>query len=99
MKTKVNLFLAMCALVVNPFFAATPNDGSVLPFPTPPSASKAGQTLQESVMKRRVEPDHLPADAPNVLIIFIDDAGFGTPDTFGGFAHTPTLTKLSDEGI
>jgi hypothetical protein len=39
--------------------AATPNDGSILPFPTPPSASKAGQTLQESVMKRRVEPNHL----------------------------------------
>jgi arylsulfatase A-like enzyme len=34
-------------------------------FPTPPSTSKAGQTLQESVMKRRVEPNHLPADAPD----------------------------------
>ena len=49
--------------------------------------------------KRRVEPEHLPKDAPNILIILIDDAGFGTPDTFGGFAHTPTLTKLRDEGI
>ena len=36
---------------------------------------------------------------PNVLIILIHDAGFGTPDTFGGFAHTPTLSKLRDEGI
>ena len=50
-------------------------------------------------MKHRAEPNHLPADAPNILIILIDDAGFGTPDTFGGFAHTPTLTKLRDEGI
>ena len=49
--------------------------------------------------KRHVEPEHLPKDAPNILIILIDDAGFGTPDTFGGFAHTPTLTKLRDEGI
>jgi hypothetical protein len=73
--------------------AAEPNDGSVLPFPTPPSASKAGQTLQESVMKRRVEPNHLSADAPDILIILIDDAGFGVPDTFGGFAHTPTLIR------
>ena len=70
-----------------------------LPFPLTPSASKAGQTLQESVHKRRVEPEHLSKDAPNVLIILIDDAGFGTPDTFGGFAHTPTLSKLRDEGI
>ena len=50
-------------------------------------------------MKRRVEPNHLPADAPNILIILIDDAGFGVPDTFGGFAHTPTLSRLRDEGI
>ena len=64
-------------------------------FPTPPSASKAGQTLQESVHKRRVEPDRLPKDAPNVLIVLIDDAGFGVPDTFGGFAHTPTLSQAS----
>ena len=37
--------------------------------------------------------------APNVLIVLIDDAGFGVPDTFGGFAHTPTLSRLRDEGI
>ena len=55
--------------------------------------------MQESVHKRRVEPDRLPKDAPNVLIVLIDDAGFGVPDTFGGFAHTPTLSKLRDEGI
>ena len=55
--------------------------------------------MQESVHKRRVELQHLAKDAPNVLIILIDDAGFGTPDTFGGFAHTPTLSNLRDEGI
>jgi hypothetical protein len=53
-----------------------------------------GPTLQESVHKRRVEPDRLPKGAPNVLIVLIDDAGFGVPDTFGGFAHTPTLSRL-----
>ena len=99
MKIKPTLLATLSGLFVATANAAIPNDGSVLPFPTPPSASKAGQTLQESVHKRRVEPDRLPKDAPNILIILIDDAGFGTPDTFGGFAHTPTLTKLRDEGI
>jgi arylsulfatase A-like enzyme len=98
-KIKPTLLATLFGLFATTANAATPNDGSVLPFSTPPSASKAGQTLQESVMKRRVEPSHLPADAPNILIILIDDAGFGTPDTFGGFAHTPTLSKLRDEGI
>ena len=81
------------------FANAQQDDGSVLPFPMTPSASKAGQTLQESVHKRRVEPNRLAKDSPNVLIVLIDDAGFGVPDTFGGFAHTPTLTRLKNEGI
>jgi arylsulfatase A-like enzyme len=74
-------------------------DGSVLPFPPVPSASIARPTLQESTMTRRKQPDHLPADAPNVLIILMDDVGFGTADTFGGEIHTPNLTKLRDQGI
>jgi len=98
MKTKLTLLVALCVFATAAF-AATPDVGSVLPFPSAPSASKAGETLQESVHKRRVEPNRLPKDAPNVLIVLIDDAGFGTPDTFGGFAHTPTLSRLRDEGI
>ena len=31
--------------------------------------------MQESVYKQRVTPRRLPADAPNILIVFIDDAG------------------------
>ena len=38
-------------------------------------------------------------DAPNVLIILLDDVGFGQSDTFGGEIHTPTLSRLRDEGI
>ena len=26
----------------------------------------------------------LPKDAPNILIVLLDDVGFGLPDTFGG---------------
>ena len=98
MKIHFAIVFALCGMI-SPIDAAPPSDGSVLPFPPVPSASKAGPTLQQSVHKRRVEPDRLPKDAPNVLIVLIDDAGFGVPDTFGGFAHTPTLTRLRDEGI
>lgn len=93
LKSVLFVFVGMLAI------AASADDGSVLPFPTSSSASTAGQTLQQSVHKRRVEPDRLAKDAPNVLIVLIDDAGFGVPDTFGGFAHTPTLTRLKNEGI
>jgi hypothetical protein len=74
-------------------------DGSVLPLPPLPSASTAGKTLATSVHKRRAKPDHLPADAPNILIIRLDDVGFGQADTFGGDIRTPTLTELASEGI
>ena len=74
-------------------------DGSVLPFPPVPSASVAAPTLQDSTHKRRAEANHLPANAPNVLIVLMDDVGFGQTDTFGGEVHTPTLTRLKDEGI
>jgi arylsulfatase len=79
--------------------AATPNDGSVLPFPPAPSASVAAETLQQSKHQRRVEPNRLPKDAPNVLIILLDDVGFGQPDTYGGPVHTPTLSRIAGEGI
>ena len=73
--------------------------GAILPFPMPPSASTAGETLQESVHKRRTYPDRLGKDAPNIVIILMDDVGFGTPSTFGGEINTPTLSRCFKEGI
>ena len=68
-----------------------PADGSVLPFPAVPSASIAKPRLQDSMHKRRAEPQHLKPGAPNVLIILLDDVGFGQASTFGGEIRTPTL--------
>ena len=78
---------------------AAPADGSVLPFPPVPSASIAGATLAESKHQRRAEPNHLPNDAPNILIILLDDVGFGLADTYGGPVHTPTLSRIATNGI
>ena len=36
-----------------------------------------------------------PAGAPNVVIVLIDDLGFGAPSTFGGPIGTPTLDQLA----
>ena len=71
----------------------------VLPFPPTPSASIAGRTMQESVYHGRVEPRRLPADAPNILIVLIDDAGPGLPSTYGGEVRTPTLDRIAKAGI
>ena len=79
--------------------AVTPGDGSVLPFPPTPSASVAAPRLQDSKHQRRVEKSRLPKDAPNILIILLDDVGFGLPDTYGGPIHTPTLSRIASQGI
>ena len=70
-----------------------------LPFPPTPSASTAGRTMQESVYKQRVEPRRLPENAPNILIVLIDDAGPGLPTTFGGEVNTPTMDRIVGGGI
>lgn len=40
-----------------------------------------------------------PKGAPNVLIVLIDDAGFGSSSAFGGPCQTPTLEKLASGGL
>lgn len=79
--------------------AAAPPDGSVLPFSRAPSASVAGPTLQTSKHQWRTERRHLPPDAPNVLIVLLDDTGYGLPDTYGGPIRTPALGRIAREGI
>ena len=71
----------------------------VLPFPPKPSGSTAGRTMQESVYNPLSPVNHLPKDAPNILIVLIDDVGPGQTDTYGGEIHTPTLSKIAHEGI
>jgi arylsulfatase len=46
-----------------------------------------------------IEPLRPPAGAPNVLIVLIDDAGFGVSSAFGGPCRTPTAERLAGEGL
>lgn len=40
-----------------------------------------------------------PVGAPNVLIVLIDDMGFGQPSAFGGPIDMPTFARISNEGL
>lgn len=42
---------------------------------------------------------HAPAGAPNVVIVLIDDMGFGVSEAFGGPVHMPTLDRLGQAGL
>src|SRR5262245_61331110 len=78
------------------------NNGTVrsdiLPLPTPPFQGHIGNTYADSEADIITLPAP-PKGAPNVLVILLDDVGFGQTSTFGGPANTPTLQKLADEGL
>jgi arylsulfatase A-like enzyme/uncharacterized membrane protein len=75
-------------------------DRTILPIPDRTFGGTIGRTLSDSVPDWTMIPGpSAPADAPNVLIVLIDDAGFGTPDTFGGPVSTPTLTRVKEMGV
>jgi arylsulfatase len=40
-----------------------------------------------------------PAGAPNVLIVLVDDMGFGMPSAFGGPVRMPAADRLASEGL
>ncbi len=46
-----------------------------------------------------IEPLLPPLGAPNVLVVLIDDCGFGATATFGGPVTTPTFDRLADHGL
>jgi len=74
------------------------NPRDKLPIVAPPFQGVANKTLAGS------KPDFAPAveapkGAPNVVVILIDDAGFGNPAAFGGPVQTPNLTKLARAGL
>lgn len=79
--------------------AAAAHAQEVLPFPPKASGSIAGRTMQESVYSPTPAVSRLPRGAPNILIVLIDDAGPGLPNTYGGEVNTPTLSKIAKQGI
>jgi arylsulfatase A-like enzyme len=98
MKTFISF---LCLLVALPLaaFAAEPAAGPALPFPAVPSASKAGPSLKASTHHWRKPARHVAKTAPNVVVIMLDDVGFGQAGTYGGPIHTPTLDRIANTGV
>jgi hypothetical protein len=76
-----NEFSMVRVFVFLTLFAIRMAAQEALPFPSTAFASVAGRTLQDSVHTWRTEPKRLPANAPNILIILLDDTGPGLPST------------------
>jgi arylsulfatase len=78
--------------------AQGPVGGLQLPQPDPAFTGKIAETYQASEPSYP-QPIKAPAGSPNVLIILLDDVGFGMSGAFGGPVPTPNLDKLAAAGL
>lgn len=94
--TQTALGLALGAMTTQ---AADGLDRTVLPiqFPKQPALKEIYAKDVKSIPPRQEV--KAPAGAPNVVIILIDDLGFGATETFGGPLKTPTLDRLAKGGL
>ena len=75
-------------------------DRSHLPIRRPTFGGVVKRTLAGSQPDWNLIGHPTPPDgAPNVLLVLIDDAGFGNPSTFGGPIQTPNYTRMADGGV
>lgn len=79
--------------------ASLPSAPVVLPLAEPRYSGDVGRTFKESDKPQFPQPARLPKGAPNILVILLDDAGFGQFSTFGGATPSPTMDRLAAEGL
>jgi len=94
----IGLFVAAILILAATAGASQWPNRSSLPIPLSPFEGKIGKTYKESE-PGWPKPPSPPDGAPNVIVILLDDVGFGQPSTFGGLIPTPHLDKLASEGI
>jgi len=93
----LSITIAMALLIS--FARSFAQDAAVLPPPTDqPFKGKIGLTYKDSTPNFPAI-KLPPKGAPNVLLILLDDVGFGNTSTFGGPIQTPTLDRLAKSGL
>ncbi|WP_010483544.1 arylsulfatase [Pseudomonas sp. S9] len=73
-------------------------DRSKLPQPLSPFKGEISHTYEGSKPGWQ-KPISAPEGAPNIVLVLIDDLGFGQPGTFGGPVPTPELDRLASGGL
>ncbi len=78
--------------------AVGPTDRTVLPIPEPVYPHLTTLDARDAKAPPRFQVK-APDGAPNVLIVLIDDMGFGMPSAFGGPVQMPTAERLASQGL
>src|SRR5262245_30430362 len=75
-----------------------PTDRTALPIPEPVTPPITEVDARKATPPSRFEVK-APTGAPNVLIVLIDDMGFGQSSAFGGPVRMPTVERLANAGL
>ena len=70
----------------------------ILPIPDIPSKGKMALDARNAEFPA-IKPLRPPKGAPNVVIVLIDDMGFGAPSVTGGPCNMPAMQKIHDDGL
>ena len=70
----------------------------ILPIPDIPSTGKMAMDARNAEFPA-YKPLRPPQGAPNVVIVMLDDMGFGAPSVTGGPCHMPAMQSIADEGL
>ena len=69
-----------------------------LPKATPPFTGRVDRLL-ENAEPRRLQARQAPRKAPNILLVMLDDVGFGSFSSFGGPVDAPGFQSVADRGL
>jgi arylsulfatase A-like enzyme len=90
--------LALSVVLVGMAAAQTKLDRTVLPIPEPNYPHSTVLDARDATPPPRFQIT-APDGAPNVIIVLIDDMGFGMSSSFGGPVHMPTAESLASQGL
>ena len=90
--------LGLSIALVAPARAQTELDRTVLPIPEPNYPHSTVLDARDATPPPRFQIT-APKGAPNVMIVLIDDMGFGMSSSFGGPVHMPTAERLASQGL
>jgi len=95
---RADVWVAGLMLVFTALFSSGASAQEVLPVPPAPFKGQIGMSVKDS-KPDFPKPVQAPKGAPNIVLVLLDDVGFGASSTFGGPINTPTLDRLAKSGL
>lgn len=92
------LLLLLCLQMAAFAEGVAPGAGYTLPLPKA-NAKLDSELITTDPRETKINLSHAQKGSPDVVVVLLDDVGFGAASTFGGPVQTPALDRLAQEGL